>query len=665
MYEEAVKRNFDEIHNRCFGRIKYHIVKMSQNFGVPVRCIDDLLENACIAIMKKLMLGNYDMERGSDPPCGAVRFICKIIVIGYIIDKPSLNSDPLTKININLVLSIFTVSEWNIKGKTADERKETILLYLDGFTKKEIAQELNREESWVSKIIIDFFKDVAKKRPDLIQLTEKFLTMDMSKEEINYILKKIEKKIANKAHEKVDETYVPTDEQIKKGYKAALVFREQVPKDIQKIYAKCTPLIVGYIYDFSIAYGVPNDVGDDLLSSVFEIINNMLVKGKYDMKSGSNPPCSIVGYICRRVVLDYVRSMTNNEKLTGYDTTGEEGVEIGTDDESGEPITEGHQIPAPDIKIKTYRALSSFVMFEWGVSDEKKDAMRMFLDGYKQTEIAEALGHGNAWVFNTKQEFIRAVAEKKPDYITELGGGINIKISDERINYIIKKIEEKIAIKDDGEVDEAYLPTDEQMEKAYHAAIDYLDKYSPSLLEQVEAILNRAGESASKGFMLPGKILKEISDLFVEPGLSFSLGPGRDFSRQPLDMEPISGEPEESVEYEDKTAAVKAYLHHLEQHKFRWYSAGVVDLERRLIIGLRHLDVFDYEADSVKVPEIEAASQLDVGGIRLVEVKKAPNWIRVRIDADKPYPPIHEIGIRVNQDPENENKLKLTLEKIS
>jgi hypothetical protein len=47
----------------------------------------------------------------------------------------------------------------------------------------------------------------------------------------------------------------------------------------------------------------------------------------------------------------------------------------------------------------------------------------MFLDGYKQTEIAEALGHGNAWVFNTKQEFIRAVAEKKPDYITELGGG--------------------------------------------------------------------------------------------------------------------------------------------------------------------------------------------------------------------------------------------------
>jgi hypothetical protein len=75
--------------------------------------------------------------------------------------------------------------------------------------------------------------------------------------------------------------------------------------------------------------------------------------------------------------------------------------------------------------------------------------------------------------------------------------------------------------------------------------------------------------------------------------------------------------------------------------------------------------VFDYEADSVKVPEIEAASQLDVGGIRLVEVKKAPNWIRVRIDADKPYPPIHEIGIRVNQDPENENKLKLTLEKIS
>jgi uncharacterized protein YecT (DUF1311 family) len=50
-------------------------------------------------------------------------------------------------------------------------------------------------------------------------------------------------------------------------------------------------------------------------------------------------------------------------------------------------------------------------------------------------------------------------------------------ISDERIERIVKMIGEKIAIKDDGVIDEKYLPTDEQMEKAYQAALKYLDDH--------------------------------------------------------------------------------------------------------------------------------------------------------------------------------------------
>ncbi|SMD13061.1 hypothetical protein SAMN02746065_14510 [Desulfocicer vacuolatum DSM 3385] len=231
-------------------------------------------------------------------------------------------------------------------------------------------------------------------------------------------------------------------------------------------------------------------------------------------------------------------------------------------------------------------------------------------------------------------------------------------ISDEQINNILRKIEEKIVLKIDEEVDEAYLPTDEQMEKGYQAALDYIDTHEPSLLEQLKTILRWAGKSASQGFMLPARLSDQLAtfrqSLIDLESRQLGLGPAL-----------RSSEKSEEREHEENKAAVNELLNYLEQHNFTWHSAGVaIPREKRLIIGLQQLGVTDYETDNVKVPEIKAVSQLEVGKIKLVEAVKAPSWIRVRIDAVKPFPPIDEIGIRVSQDPSSENKLKLTLEKV-
>ena len=231
-------------------------------------------------------------------------------------------------------------------------------------------------------------------------------------------------------------------------------------------------------------------------------------------------------------------------------------------------------------------------------------------------------------------------------------------ISDERIKNILRIIEEKVIVKMDEEVDEANLATDEQMERAYQAALDYIDNYEPSLFEQVKAILRWFGESASQGFMLPARLSDQLN---AARQSLISRGSGQ------LQLEPTlrSDGKSEERDHEENDAAVNTLEDYLKEHNLTWHSAGVVaPREKRLIIGLQQLGVVDYEADNVKIPEVEVTSELEIGKVKLVEAIKAPSWIRVRIDAEKPFPSIDEIGIRVIQDPSSENKLKLILEKV-
>lgn len=229
-----------------------------------------------------------------------------------------------------------------------------------------------------------------------------------------------------------------------------------------------------------------------------------------------------------------------------------------------------------------------------------------------------------------------------------------MKLTDKQINKILRKIEEDIVVAMDEEVDEAYLLTEEELEKGYQKSLNYINNYEPSLLVHVEAILRWAGKSASQGFMLPAKLSEQLAAF-------------RHSLKGRVQLEPAlrsSEEPEER-EHEENKEAVNALLNYLEQNNITWHSAGVdLPQKRRLIIGLQQLGVTDYEADIVKTPEVEAVSELEVGKTELVEVAKGKSWIRVRIDAENPFPPIDEIGIRVIQDSSSENKLKLILEKV-
>lgn len=236
-------------------------------------------------------------------------------------------------------------------------------------------------------------------------------------------------------------------------------------------------------------------------------------------------------------------------------------------------------------------------------------------------------------------------------------------MSKERINRVLKILNEKVIGKvNEQSIPDEYFSTEEEMDKALQNALELVDSYQPTLSEKFTEIRLTIKLKHMKGFMLPGHFIDSVSpylqalkDRVVDYGML-----------QPQLARSSRKHGETAIDFEDGEATVNEMLDFLEQSDFSWYPAKIHHLRgnSQLFVGLRHIDIDNYQSESLDIPDVQGISHLDIGNITVIDVARAERWIKVRIESEKPFPPIEEIGVQINQDKSDPNKLTLTFEKI-